>query len=1000
MIQFSYAQEKTVTGVVSDASGSLPGANVIVKGTKKGVQTDIDGKYSIKAKAGEVLVISFVGKPDSNVTVGSSNTYNVKMASGKELETVVIEGYKTTKKTKSSNAVVTVTAATIEGRPNASFIQTLQGQVAGLNISTGSGQPGSNSTVILRGLGSINGNVEPLYVVDGVALNTDNFRSLNTNDIESISVLKDAGATAIYGNRGANGVIVITTKRGGFESPLTMKYSSTTGFTELQHNKYDVMSSQELLRTEKLYGYGLGSTFTDDQINAYGIDTNWKKYFFRTGVSQNHNLSISSGSKNLSSYTSVGYFTQQGILKTTDLNKFNFRNNLNGRSDDNRFNYSVNTTLNYSRRNEANSLGSGGVNQNYVLGANNSLPYISPDMYQNGAQVLDMYVNDPYFGGALAYTLGYTPLMLIDKLKTSVNQAEEMKIIMDTRMSYSLAKNLVIGSNVGFDYTQNNTLTVQSPTSFNSLLFSNGQAFLGSQNESFTRDIQFTATTNLKYDIAFGEKHSLTAAIFTEYNKGHYKNFGYTQNGLDEIFFSPGNGAGFATHQPGSNYFIPSVGALKIESGMFSYFGTADYDYDNKYGFGATIRRDASFRFQGDNKWGTFWSLSGHWNINKENFMDGSVINLLKLRGSYGTAGNQLITGQNVFNGVNLYANQSSFVGSSYQSIPGYIFSQLGNSNLKWETITQGNVGVDFEVFKSRLTGSLDFYNKTTKDLYQGVPLSAITGFSEINDNYGSLRNRGVELVLKYTVIKNKDFKLTVNGNASYNKNELLSLPGQDGLVWDGGLTANKVGDILDQFYVIKYAGVNPANGNLLFYDKNNRVTENPTDADRVFTGKSPLPKYQGAFGFDATYKGFFLMTQFNFVKDIYRYDYDLSGLQDPTNLGQFNVSRDLFRAWTPDNRVTDIPNLNATNLALDSNSDRYLKDASYIRLRNINLGYNFSKELLAKSFIKGLRTFVQAENIVTWSKWRGWDAESNRGADQYQYPTPKIYSLGLEIQF
>jgi len=378
-------------------------------------------------------------------------------------------------------------------------------------------------------------------------------------------------------------------------------------------------------------------------------------------------------------------------------------------------------------------------------------------------------------------------------------------------------------------------LTAQSPTSFNSLIFSNGQDFLGSQSEGFTRDIQFTATTNLKYDVNFGEKHSLTAALFTEYNKGHYKYFGYTQNGLDEIFFSPGNGAGFATHQPGSNYYIPSVGALKIESGMFSYFGTADYDYDNKYGFGATLRRDASFRFQGDNKWGTFWSLSGHWNINKEDFMDNSVFNVLKLRGSYGTTGNQLITGQNVFSGVNLYANQSSFIGSSYQSIPGYLFTQLGNPNLKWETITQGNVGVDFEVFKSRLTGSLDVYNKTTKDLYQGVPLSAITGFSEINDNFGSLRNRGVELVLKYAVVKNKDFKFVVNANASYNKNEILSLPSQDGLVWDGGLTANKVGAVLDQFYVIRYAGVNPANGNLLFYDKDNKVTENPTDADRVF---------------------------------------------------------------------------------------------------------------------------------------------------------------------
>lgn len=997
-MQFSFAQQKTVTGVITEGGLPLPGVSVLVKGTSRGTQTDVDGRYSISANQGEVLVFSSIGMKTKSVSVGASSTVSLALEpDAEDLGEVVVEGYKKTTRAKSNNAVVTVSAGKIEGRPNANFIQTLQGQVAGLNITTGSGQPGSNSTVILRGAGSINGNIEPLYIIDGVPLNVDNFRTINPNDIESVSVLKDAGATSIYGNRGANGVIVVTTKKGSFDSALEIKYQSTYGITELQKNKYNTMGSADLLRTERAYGVGRGFGKTDDQINALAnVNTNWKDVFFRTGVSQNHVLNLTSGSKNLSSFTSIAYLGQQGILNTTDLNRFNFRNNLNGRSDNKKFTYSTNVTVNYSRRNEATNVGTGGVNQNYVLGANNSLPYISPNEYVNSAQLLDLYNTS----GSLALT----PLFLLDKLSNDnfIARTEELKLILSGTLGYELAEGLNLGTRIGVDYTQNNSLTSQSPTSFNSLLFQVDNEFLGFQSEGFTRDVQISAVTSLKYTKTFNEKHTLDLGAYTEYNKGHYKSFNYRQDGLDPITYSPGNGSGFVGFNPQTpEFYVPTVGASKIESGMFSYFGTADYDYDSTYGIGATIRRDGSFRFTGDNQWATFWSVSGRWNINNESFMENSVFDMLKLRGSYGTTGNQLIVGQNGFNGVSLPYNLSNF-GNSYNNANAYAFVQIGNPNLKWETVKQANIGLDFEVFQSRLSGSIDVYEKKTEDLYQGVPLSAITGFTEINDNFGSLRNRGVELSVRYDVVRNATdgFKFSVYGNGSYNKNELMKLPNENGLVWDGGLTANREGDVLNQYYLVKYAGVNPANGNLLFYDKNGALTENPNDNDRVFTGKSALPVYQGAFGFDTSYKGFFIATQFTFVADIDRYDYDLSGLQDPSNLGQFNVSTDLLRAWTPTNRVTDIPSLNATNLALDSFSDRNLKDASYIRLRSLTVGYDFPQRFLDQTFIKHLRIFSQAENYVTWSKWRGWDAESTRAADQYQYPTPKILSFGLEVQF
>jgi TonB-linked SusC/RagA family outer membrane protein len=995
-IQFSFAQEKTITGVVSDANGMpIPGVTVMVEGAAPGVQTDFDGKYSISASQGQRISFSYVGMKTQIVTVGASSSVSIRLQDDVTLlDDVVVEAYRTTTRATSNVASTTVTSKTIENRPNASFMQTLQGQIPGLNISTGSGQPGSNNTtVILRGVGSINGNIEPLYVIDGVPQNSDNFRSINPNDIESISVLKDAGATSIYGNRGANGVIIVKTKRGGYESKLAVRYSSTTGFTYLQDNDYDLMNSQELLRLERAYGSGRGVGMSDADIDATPT-TDWLDVFFRTGVSQNHTLSLTSGSKNLSAFTTIGYFDQEGILQNTDLKRFNFRSNINGKSDNDRLNYATSITANFSRTNSASNLGTGAVNQNYLVGALQGVPYLSPSDYTTGAALV---------GSA---SLTNTPLFLLDKLRTFTNQAEEIRAIGQGQISYKFTPEITAGTSLGIDYTGINGLTVQGPEGFNSLYFAAQDAdgntiqeFVGDQSESFSRNVSFNTNTYITYSKLFAEKHTIEVSAFTEYFKAHFKSLGYTQNGLDPIFSEPGTGGGFIPYQSGNNFYVPGASSGKSEAGLFSYFGSADYDYDARYGLSATVRRDASFRFADTNQWGTFWSVSARWNIDKEAFMEGSVFNMLKLRGSFGTAGNQDITGGGVFAGASLTRFQYG-IGSGYNNGPSYTLGGLANPTLKWETIEQANIGLDFSVFDSKLTGTFDVYQKTTKDLYQGVPLSAINATTEINANFGSLRNRGIEAQVSYAIVRNSDFNLSVNFNGSYNKNELLELPSDNGTVWDGGLLINREGDILNQYYLVEYAGVNPANGNLLFYDRNGALTETPTDNDRKFTDKSLIPKYQGGFGLDAEYKGFFLTTMFTYVADVYRFDYDLQGFQDPDDIGLFNKSRDLNRAWTPDNRVTDIPSLRATNLSLESFSDRNLKDASYLRMRYLTLGYSFSPELLDKTPFGGIRAFVQAENLLTWSKWRGLDAESNRAADQAQYPTPKIVSLGLELEF
>jgi TonB-linked SusC/RagA family outer membrane protein len=1001
-IQFSFAQEKTVTGVVTSKSDrmSMPGVNVVVKGTKRGVQTDFDGKFAIKASVGEKLTFSLVGSKAVTVVVGAQNKINVQLEDDSTiLENVIVQGYNVTKtKTKSNVASVTVSSKTIEGRPNASFIQTLQAQVSGLNIASGSGQPGANSQIIIRGTGSINGKVEPLFVIDGIPLDSDNFRSINPDDIESVSVLKDAGATSIYGNRGANGVIIVKTRKGSFDSPLSIKYTSTTGFTSLQKTKYDLMNSQELLTTERLYGRGKGfnggvngAPMTDAEIAA-APNFDWVDYFFRTGVSQNQVLSLSGGGKNMTSYSSIGYFDQKGILVDSDLKRFSFRSNVSGKSNNDKLSYSTTTSLNFSRRNEPNSIGTGAINRNYVLGANTGAPYLTPGMYSTPAQLFADYT--------ASGTLLLTPLMLVDKLATYKNVVDELKGLVNLDGGYKITKDLSVGSSFGIDYTQETQYQWQSPVSFNSLLF--GAAAVANDHEfqSFDRRVVLTSNSRLVYDRTFNEKHSVTAAAYVEYIKSHLNGFNFRQRGLDPKTTSPGGGTGYILDGPNNDRNVPAVGAYKADAGLFSYFATADYDYADKYGFGATVRRDASSRFATSFRWGTFYSLSGRWNIDKEGFMKDSAFKVLKLRGSYGTSGNQ-----DVSNGSFASLNNTRELyttATGYNGLPSYVLSQLGVADLRWEKTAQANIGLDFEVFNGKLSGSFDVYQKKTTDLFIPVPLSAINAVTIVNANFGSLENKGVEATLKYDAISNNDgFNLSFNFNGAYNKNKIIDIAGATGRI-DNGNTVIEESKIIDEYFLTRFAGVNPANGNLLFLDKNGSLTENPDPAaDRVHTGKSRVPLYQGGFGFDSSYKGFFLNASFSYTAKVYRMDWDLLGLQNPTNnVGVFNLTSDLLNAWTPDNRNTNIPALRATNIAAQNNSDRYLVDASYVRLRFVSFGYDVSKRALAKTPFKSVRTFIQGENLFTFSKWRGWDAESPRAGDQYQYPTPKMVSVGLQLEF
>ncbi len=999
---FSFAQEKTVSGKVVDQDEvPLPGVSVVVVGTTRGAQTDFDGNYTILVNVGEVLQFSYIGQATEERTVGTSNVIDVQLLEQtQELQEVVLQGYRTATRVKSSIASQTINAETIENRPNANVIQTLSGQVAGLAINTTSGQPGAAPTVRLRGINSINGNTAPLFIIDGAPVDESSFRSINPQEIASIDVLKDAGATAVYGNRGANGVVVIQTKEGGYNSPLQINYTGILSYSSLQDNDYNLMDSQQQLSLENERGRGLGATLTPGEIAAAST-FEWGDFFFRTGLTQNHNLSLQGGSERFSQFTSLGYYEQEGVLKASDLKRFSVRNNTKGTSANDRFNYATNLSVNYSESNEPDFVGDQSINQNYIIGGYLSVPYVTPDDYTNGADLLNPLV------------FSNTPLFLLDKLLTFTRRIDEVKLIGSFNASYKITPELVAKIIMSADYQNQILTTARSPESFNALLFGAAEnPTSGFQEQATTRQFSYNQVTSLSYAESWG-KHSVDIGLYTEYFKAHFRQFGYFANGLDPKTFYPGDGSGLIPvrfdQDAQALLFVDTANAEILNAGLFSYFAQGDYDYDRRFGFTGTIRRDASYRFEASNKWATFFSLAGRWNIHNEGFMENTSINLLKLRASYGTAGNQRISGDSYFSAPDLTKNFFA-TGPGYGNQNSIFLSQIANTLLTWETVAQFNVGLDFEVFDRRLRGSLDFYDKKTTDLYQSTPVSAINSVTSLDSNAGDLTNQGVDIALNWQVLRSAEkdgLNLTLNLIGNFNETRIKNIPSEtgftlneDGLTGNGdGLTGNREGGIFNEYYLIRYAGVNPSNGNLQFLTADGDITEAPdADTDRVWIGKNLIPKWQGSFGFDLEYKGFFLTTQFNYVTGVDRIDFDLASFQDPDVIGQFRSSRDLLRAWSEENPRTDIPSYDAFNRSAYT-SDRYLKEADYLRLRFAQIGYNFPQRFIEKTGLSRLRVFGNAENLFTWTKWRGFDPEAQDNTSLL-YPTPRILSIGFELGF
>lgn len=915
-----------------------------------------------------------------------------------KIEEVVVLGYsKTATKAKTTTSSVTVGAETLENRPNISVLNSIQGTAPGIVVNSASGSPGSGKfNILIRGTSSLNGSTDPLYVIDGVITSGSQFRNLNSYDIDTFSILKDAQATAIYGNRAANGVVVITTKGGKFNSGLKVSYDALTSFSKIPGNDYNAANGQQLLQLQKNLKTGFGNTLTQNQIDNWGINTDWNKQFTRIGISQQHNLAITGGGENINNFLSLGYVDSEGTVRSTDFKRFTLRNNLNGKSKNGKLTFGSIIGLGYSKRNQLDDETNTGIAnntlQNPLFGGILSRPYIGPSPYANGRELFNAIGND---------ATNNRQWILQDNINGGIrNRFTELSISANANVNYKITDYLSVGNRTGIEYKEYERIFARSPLGYLSISVANsdGSRYGGNEDFSTTKDLTFNSITNITFNKSFGD-HTISAAAYMDYIKAHVSSTFQRQNGLNPLQWEFGAGTGYIPFNPDTpNFYRPSVSATKVTAGTLAYFGTLDYDYKDKYGVSGVIRRDGSYRFLPTNRWETFWSIAGRWNIDKENFMANSGFRLLKLRASIGTTGNQNLgiaaDNQNPLallpnNFLDLYSGISG-----YQNMLGYNFANLSNPYLKWEQVKQTNIGLDFN-YKGLIEGSVDYYQKRTTRMFNDLQKSSVTGYYSIRGNDGVLDNKGIEGLIRYNAIKTADTKLSIFANAAYNSNKIVSM-GSENLAGD---VVHAIGGPAGQYQLYPYIGVNPDNGNLQFLDRNGNVTEAPTSGDRRLTGKSRYAKFTGGFGFNFQHKGWFFDTLFSFQQGGWIYDNLNSWLMDPNAVANRNLSADLLNAWTPDNRNTDVPSLGAKNLSLGS-SDRFLRRSDFIRLKNVSIGYNFTKEQLGKLPVRGIKVFVQAENLYTWTKWKGFDPEPITSYSLNVYPNPKTVSVGLNVDF
>ncbi|WP_207424028.1 SusC/RagA family TonB-linked outer membrane protein [Desertivirga brevis] len=1051
-----FAQELTVRGkVTEDPSGEpLPGVSVMVKGATKGATTDINGNFAIAASKGSVLVFKFIGFADKEVTVGAASTINVSLSSStKSLQEVVVIGYGTQKRADVTGAVASFNPENLEERPVTRVDQALVGQIAGVQVKQTTGTPGKAFSIQVRGGGSISASKEPLYVIDGFPLSNagpngaGNFATgnpldnINPNDIESIQVLKDAASAAIYGSRAANGVVLITTKRGKSGKP-TMSFNSFVGYTEA-NRKLDMLSptewidrATEMINANYVATYGsYGAQASDSyqtrrtvlnsppagsalKINvadgtfntSYMVDerwfqegygglrlVDWQDQAFRKGLTNNYLLSASGGTENVSYYVSGNYSRQEGMVKFMDYTFYSGRANVEVKAND-KLKFGLNISPTYSITNDPGVEGKDNILHQLV-----SMTPVQMDDPWN--------VNTFGFG---QYSWSTSPNSPLAKLRYTTGETKRFRTLSTVFGEYEIFKGLSFRSTVNFDNTDNTSKSFVPYTITGSLASRISQPNQGtSGSETGYRRQTFVAENTLSYRKTFNANHDISLLAGTSYNQNSINNIRIASNGgYSNSSITTLNAAAGVTGFTGETRNV-----------LISYFGRTQYSYKSKYMLSASLRRDGASQFGYNTKWGIFPSVSAGWRIAEEPFMKSvSQISDLKLRASWGKTGNNSIGDYDAISilGFNNYTFNST-------NAPGQAPSRITNPELSWEKSETFDVGVDFGLFSNRLTGSFDYYRKLNRDFLFRVPILRTTGFNTLLDNAGKVSHKGWELELTSRNVAAKNFKWNTTINFSHNENKLLELPnGQSQLLipsaFDISHSILKVGEPIYSIYVVKQIGIltqedignNVARfgsqtvGDPKYFDADGNGTIDAND--RMIVG-NPNPDYTWGITNTFRYKKFDLnfLVQGQWGGEIYSL---LGRALGRTGQGASDNALGFYRdRWrSPENPGDGTVGKAYSTFGRIKNTD-WLYSSDYLRVRNITLGYDLGSAMKLKQ-IKGARLYVTAENFFGYDKYKGgFNPEAANtdvsGSDEFPeagdyggLPLPKSLVFGLTINF
>ncbi len=1021
---FTSALLPPLKGIITNVQGTpLSGINITVKGKSIGTTTDENGQFNITAAIGEVLIISGIGYESQEIRLSNVTSLNIELKEeSTELSQVIVSGYTTQSKKDFTGSAVKINAAQIENRPIQSFEQALVGQAPGVNLIQPNGVLGNTPVFRIRGINSISLSSYPLIIIDGVAAFTGNFGTkaannpladINPSDIESVDILKDASATALYGSRAANGVLVITTKKGK-KGQGKVKLDSWMGFSNavnlpklLNAEQYVMIKNEGLSNLGQAPGFFL-ETRPDGSI----VETNWYDYGYQTAFSHNHNLSFSGASDNTSYYVSAGYSDHDGIIRTNSFERKSLKLSLDQKVFDR---VHIGTNFTYSNSiNRSPSTGSlpsqsfqiDGVARAVMMLGPNVSPFNEDGSYNmrgpnigNGANL----IGSAYYNQVAIIENDY---FISENNTTISNVYGEIEIAKGLKAKTSYSINKVATENIQF----------YSP--LQGIGFNNN----GVAANMYSADTRTDWISTLTYNRSFNKSHNLNVLLGYEEIKTTVKQWGAERLDLTDPYYTNYQG-GYSTIYP--------LGNISTLNGLISYFSNVFYDYDKKYLLSFSLRRDGYSGLSQGNKYGNFAGGSIGWNISEENFYKNSsfsnIVNNLKIRASYGSVGNVNLGD---FPALSLYAT------GLYGDIPSLYSSQVGNPHLKWETSTKTDIGLDFSLFNNKITIQADYYKNNINDMIlnaKQAPSRGIPGNS-ISSNVGSMYNQGFEFNITGHIIDKKDFTWTANFNISTLKNEVTQLANNNSDILGNSnsttgavelASITRVGHAVGSIFAVRTLGVNPDNGQRMYLNRNDEVVQYnhngvqwtyldgtiaaPLDIvrDGVVLG-SALPSFFGGFNNSFTYKNFDVDLGFTFSGGNKMYWGNGATLLD----GRYhNNSTDILRRWQKSGDVTDIPKVvygdNTSNGGSLSHSGN-LRNGNYAKLRNASIGYRFPASLASKLHLSSLRVYAQGTNLLIFTSYPGSDPEvsvngndsSAPGADKHSAPSARTFTFGINVGF